>query len=107
MRKQIIYPEIKIWSRLRNRNLGYKFRRQFGIGKYIVDFYCPQLKLVVEVDGATHSEDYEIKKDNIRQKYLESLGLNIIRYTNHEVYSDPDSVAGDILNICNKIKSKI
>jgi len=80
LRRQVITAEIILWSKLRNKRLGYKFKRQFGIGKYIVDFYCPRKKLVVEIDGATHSTEKEIFNDNIRQKYLESLELKVIRY---------------------------
>ena len=74
LRKMPIGCERKLWSRLRNKQLGYKFFRQYGIDKYIIDFYCPTLKLAIEIDDATHSTDEEIKKDVIRQKFIENLG---------------------------------
>ena len=73
------------WGQLRNSQLGYKFRRQQGIGRYVVDFYCPELKLVIEIDGATHETEEELKQDKIRQDFLESLGLKILRYRNLEI----------------------
>jgi very-short-patch-repair endonuclease len=88
LRKQNVGAEKELWSKLRHDKLGYRFRRQYGIGKYIVDFYCPRLKLVIEVDGATHAAEEEIKNDNIRQKYLESLGLIVKRYINADIYSN-------------------
>ena len=88
LRKQEVGAEEKLWWKLRRKNLGYKFRRQFGIGNYIVDFYCPRLKLIIEVDGGTHSADQEIKNDKSREKYFKSLGLNIKRYNNIDIYNN-------------------
>lgn len=85
LRKLPVGCEIKLWSGIRQKQLGYKFRRQFGIGKYIVDFYCPELKLAIEIDGATHCTDKEIEHDKIRQAYIESLGIKIIRYSNIDI----------------------
>jgi very-short-patch-repair endonuclease len=67
-------PEIRLWSRLRSRQLqGLKFRRQHGIGAYIVDFYCPEQSLVIEIDGDSHADTAQIVKDKQREKYLKSL----------------------------------
>lgn len=55
--------EVKLWARLRRDQLGYRFRRQYGIGNYIVDFYCPTKKLVVEIDGSQHFENKTIMYD--------------------------------------------
>jgi len=79
-------PEIILWGYLRkNQFLGFKFRRQQGIGHYIVDFYCPCLLLVIEIDGDTHCLKEQIKKDKIRQKWIESQGIKVVRYKNNEV----------------------
>lgn len=96
LRQQGITAEIILWSKLRNKNLGYKFRRQFGIGKYIVDFYCPRKKLVIEVDGATHSTNREMLNDRIRQKYLEHLGLTVIRFNNNDIKENMNGVLSKI-----------
>ena len=69
-------PEKRLWSRLRARQFeSLKFRRQHGIGPYIVDFYCPRRSLVIEVDGDTHWEKGEQLKDRKRDAYLTALGL--------------------------------
>ncbi len=103
LRGQGILAEIKLWSKLRNKNLGYKFKRQFGIGKYIVDFYCPKKRLIIEIDGATHSTNKEIADDAIREKYFESLGLRVIRFTNNDIKENMDEVLTVINEKCEKI----
>ncbi len=72
LRKQNISAEKILWSKLRNRQQRFKFRRQYSIGNYVVDFYCPALKLAIEVDGATHSTKEEIEKDKEREKFLKT-----------------------------------
>lgn len=106
LRKQEVGAEKKLWYKLRADQLGYRFRRQYGIGNYIVDFYCPSLKLVVEIDGATHSTEEESKNDIKRQKYLENLGLKVKRYSNNDVYEYLDEVANNIYQCCLYLKSK-
>jgi very-short-patch-repair endonuclease len=86
-------PEIKLWSRLRRKQFeGLKFRRQHGIGPYIVDFFCPEQGLVIEVDGDSHGDEDQILKDKERDKYLQSLGLQVIRYTNDDILKNIDGV---------------
>jgi len=101
-----IGAEKRFWWKLRNKNLGYRFRRQFGVRNYIVDFYCPKLKLVIEIDGGTHKKVLDINKDKIRQDYLEGLGLVIKRYNNQAVYENLGLVLDDILKICKKLDNK-
>ncbi len=103
LRKLPIRAERELWGQIRNRRIGYKFRRQFGIGKYIVDFYCPELKLIIEVDGATHTEDKEIEHDNKRQKYIEKLGLKVIRIRNIDIMERLEAVVEKIIRECNKL----
>ena len=80
-------PEQLIWSAVRHRRLGgLKFRRQHPVGPFIVDFCCVEKAVIVEIDGAYH--DYVQAEDIARQNYLESLGYNVIRFTNDEVLSD-------------------
>jgi very-short-patch-repair endonuclease len=84
MRHQPTPAEDALWQRLRNRQIhNAKFRRQHAIERFIVDFFCVDAKLIIEVDGAIH--DYTPIEDAIRQQYLESLGLMVIRFTNGEV----------------------
>ena len=103
LRKQEVGAEEKLWWELRRKNLGYRFRRQFGIGKYMVDFYCPKLKLIIEIDGDTHATDSEIKNDDIREKYLKDLGLIVKRYSNSDVYENISEVVNDIYDMCNDL----
>lgn len=90
-------PEIVLWSRLKNRKLsGHKFRRQHSIGPYILDFYCHALYLAIEVDGRQHQEPEVMEYDRIRTEYLESLNVQVVRFTNIEVLNDLDSVIQEL-----------
>lgn len=85
--------ERKLWEYLRGRGLlGLKFRRQHGIGLYILDFYCPSLRFGIEIDGDSHFEDGYQKYDARRDRFLLSFGIKIYRFTNHEVYWDLENV---------------
>ncbi len=100
LRKKQTKPEQLLWFGLRKNNLNYKFRRQYGIEKYIVDFYCHELKLIIEVDGTDHSYRYE--EDIVRQNYLEKLGYKILRYRNKQVEETLEDVVVDIQMKCNQ-----
>jgi very-short-patch-repair endonuclease len=106
LRRNATFPEQRLWLRLRDRRMqGYKFRRQFGVGKYIVDFYAPALKLVVEVDGDTHAGEKAEKYDEVRTKYLNSLGVTCIRFTNHEIMQNFDGALSMIWKRVEEAKS--
>jgi very-short-patch-repair endonuclease len=84
-----------LWSRIRSRQLsGYKFRRQHPIGVYIVDFFCPDLNLVIEVDGGQHADNLGDEK---RDAWLSSEGYRILRYWNNQILKETESVLKDIL----------
>ncbi len=78
------------------KNLPVSFNRQKVIGKYIVDFYCAKSKLVIEIDGSQHNEDEGLEKDKQRDKYLQSLGLTVKRYTNLDINLRFEDVCRDI-----------
>jgi len=83
---------------LRNRALGgHKFVRQERIGPFYADFACREARLVVEIDGATHSSDREVAHDKMREDFLRAQGYRVIRFTNGEVYEQADSVFDAIL----------
>jgi very-short-patch-repair endonuclease len=104
LRQQEVSCERILWSRLKNRQLeGYKFRRQFGINWCIVDFYCPAVKLVIEVDGSSHGYISQIEKDKKRDEYLASLGITVKRYMNLEVKNCLSAVLGDIVETCLRL----
>ncbi|MDO9581351.1 MAG: endonuclease domain-containing protein [Bacteroidales bacterium] len=101
LRKSMTVPEIILWSRLRSRKINsYKFRRQQPIFDYSVDFYCHELKFIIEVDGEIHSLPEKAESDLKRDKILKTNGYNILRLTNFEIETDPDAVI-------TKIKSYI
>ena len=86
LRDNMPEAEVILWSRLQRKTLrGHKFRRQYGIGRYVVDFYCPKLKLAIEIDGDSHFTDQAQEYDREREAYIQSLGLKVIRFTNLEV----------------------
>ncbi len=89
--------EQKLWRKLRGRQLGeYKFVRQEPIGPYFVDFVCREQRLIVEVDGATHSTDEELAYDGRREKFLAGEGYRVLRVSNDEVFSNLDDVCETI-----------
>ncbi|XWK90026.1 MAG: endonuclease domain-containing protein [Phormidium sp.] len=91
MRCEPTPAEEKLWQKLRNKQLlGFKFRRQHSIDRFIVDFYCGQANLIIEVDGSIH--EYTQMEDAIRQEFLESLGFRVIRFRNEEVLNSIDGV---------------
>lgn len=91
-RKNPTDAEIILWQNIRGRNLKTKFFRQFIIADYIVDFVSLESNLIVEVDGAYHSEQEQLQYDEGRTRRLESLGFKVIRFTNNEVYFQTEHV---------------
>ena len=91
LRKNMTKEETLLWYNFLCK-YPLRFRRQYVIGNYIVDFYCHQAKLVVELDGSQHYEPDEAEKDRIRTVYLESLGLQVLRFTNLEILQQFRSV---------------
>jgi very-short-patch-repair endonuclease len=89
-----------LWLELKDKKLGVRFLRQYSVDKFVVDFYCPTVKLAVEIDGATHVTDEEVQYDKERQSKIEALNINFLRFTNEEVYDDR-------YNVLQKIKKFI
>lgn len=87
-----------LWKELRSKKFGVKFRRQFNIGYYIVDFYCHELKLIIELDGSIHGEEEIKRKDSIRENYLKEKGYIVVRYTNEQLKYEKSAVLQDIAN---------
>ena len=99
LRKDETFAEKRLWEQLRNRKLGgQKFVRQSPAGPYIADFMCRASKLVVEVDGATHSTAAELESDRIRTGYLEAQGYRVLRFHNDEILNVMDEVLAIIVN---------
>jgi very-short-patch-repair endonuclease len=98
MRRKMTPSERKLWFEFL-RTAPVKFRRQRPAGWYILDFYCPEKKLVIEVDGAHHYTKEGREYDAIRTAYLESCGLKVVRFTNQDVITNLGSVAKKILQV--------
>lgn len=92
LRSEPTQPEWLLWQELKGSKLGYKFRRQQGVGPYVVDFYCPELNLVIEVDGGTHFEPVDLDRDNQRTIYLIENGIQVLRVTNVDVRESIEDV---------------
>ena len=89
--------EIILWSKLRSRGTGYKWKRQVSIGKYIIDFYCPEKRLAVEIDGIQHDDNKEY--DVERTEYLKTQGITVLRFWNNEVNTNIEGVLLMIMKI--------
>jgi very-short-patch-repair endonuclease len=101
LRKELTPAERKLWARIRDDQLGTKFRRQHAIGTYIPDFVCIKKKLIIELDGSQHLEQEEY--DEERTKYLESLGYKVVRFWNDDVMND---IEGVILAIMHALEDE-
>jgi very-short-patch-repair endonuclease len=92
LRKSVTSAEERAWWLLRNRRLsGLKFRRQHPVGKCVVDFYCSQARLAVELDGSVHAQPGQTKKDVAKDVYLRRMGIRVLRLPNGMVMEDPEA----------------
>lgn len=103
LRNAMPQPEAILWSKLRASQLyGYKFRRQYGIGKYIVDFYCPKARLVVEIDGNSHYQNDVREKDKEREGFIKSFNISIVRFTNKDI---TENLTGVLKKLADFVKT--
>ena len=95
--------EAVLWRSLKGRGArGYKFRRQQSIGPYILDFYCPELRLCIELDGSSH--DLKFDFDQRRSGFLHEQGIRVVRFENNLVRADVDGIVAEIIRIGEEIK---
>lgn len=93
LRKGMTAAEKVVWSNIRRKQLkGHQFYRQKIIGDYIVDFYCPKAKLIIEIDGGQHYDSEGKEKDRIRDKEMGRIGITILRFSNRDVLTDLEAV---------------
>ncbi len=104
MRKNPTEAESFLWDALRNRNIGYKFRRQHPIENYIADFVCLDTWVIVEVDGGYHQNPEQINADKERDAELKLIGFTTLRFNNEEVINEKDIVLQKIKAVCDEIK---
>ena len=91
--------EVILWSRLKNSKLGFKFRRQSSVGQYILDFYCPEKRLAVELDGSQHIDS---ESDKERTDFLNKQNIQVLRFWNNEVNTNLEGVILKILTTLEK-----
>lgn len=108
LRRKSTPEEIALWQMLKGRQVaGCQFRRQFSVGVYILDFYCPEEKLGVEVDGLMHSAEENKRHDEVRDAYLKSYGIEVLRVENRAIWNCSDMVVATIEDMLkSRIKDK-
>ena len=103
LRRQMTYPEVLLWQRLRGSPSGIRFRRQHPISlDYAADFYCPAARLVIEVDGEIHSQPGVITGDAFRDEFFRSRGLTVVRVPAREVLRDADQAAAALFALAER-----
>ena len=104
LRKDMTPAELKLWKYIKNNQiLGLRFRRQHPIDIFIADFYCHQIKLVIELDGEIHNNNENREYDENRTAELERLGIKVIRFNNHEIMDNIEKVVEQLKKICEDL----
>jgi len=107
LRQSMPKTEVILWKSLsRKQMMGCKFRRQYSVDKYVIDFYCPELKLAVEVDGDSHYVKDTEEYDKERQDYIEQFGIKFLRVTNNDIYKNLRGVLLTISDAIEKMKTE-
>ena len=96
LRNSLGLPEIILWRELKGLKLGKKFRRQYGVGNYSLDFYCPELRFGIELDGSTHDSQESYANDQKRTEFIQSQNIKIIRFQNKDVLNNLNGVVEEI-----------
>lgn len=105
LRKSLPKAEVLLWMVLKGRQLeGLKFRRQYSVGRYVIDFYCAELKFGLEVDGDSHYTPKGKEHDKVRTEYLESFAITIVRVTNPDVYNNLEGVWEMLRKVIKELK---
>ncbi|KKQ27982.1 MAG: hypothetical protein US42_C0003G0039 [Candidatus Magasanikbacteria bacterium GW2011_GWC2_37_14] len=105
LRKETPKGEQILWQKLRRKTLGCKFRRQYGIGKYVVDFYCQELRLAIEVDGITHEDKADYEKE--RNQFLKCKNIKVLHFRSEEIFYNLDNLVEGLYNLCEELKTKL
>lgn len=98
--------DVLLWQEIKNNSIGVRFSRQIPIDQYIVDFYCKDLELVIEIDGESHYHDDQPEKDQIRQDKLESLGIRFLRFDDLDVKTNIKWVVNEIYYTVQELKGE-
>jgi very-short-patch-repair endonuclease len=103
LRKNMTLSEILLWQQIRRRKLGVQFHRQVPMDRFVVDFYCHEIMLAIEIDGNTHDNPVNFISDSERQRRLESFGVRFIRFQDNDVKKDLDGVVRYLKRKVNKL----
>jgi len=106
LRENSTKSEILLWEKLKNKQLGFKFRRQHPLGVFILDFYCHEAKLCIEVDGEYHNQSQQIQYDQERTNQIISSGLIVIRFSNSQIENNVEQVVIEIKQIIDNLLKK-
>jgi len=107
LRNAMPRAEVVLWIKLKEQKLnGYKFRRQHGVGNYVVDFYCSHVKLAIEVDGESHFISSGPKRDETRTQFLQKQGIRVLRIMNNDIYSNINGVLTTIERTIKEIETR-
>ncbi len=104
LRKNMTLGEIALWREIKGKKIGFQFSRQIPIDQFIVDFYCKDLRLAIEVDGSIHFKEGHPERDEKRQRPLESLGVKVIRFSDTDVKNNLSQVLDEIQDEIEKLK---
>ena len=99
LRREMSLPEVKLWLLLRKQREGIRFRRQHPIGHYALDFYCPETKLAIEIDGMVHDMGNQPIRDEVRDAWLAGQGIVTIRIAAKDVLADAEGVAYGLVSL--------
>ncbi len=105
LRNNMTLSEVILWREIKGKTLDFKFSRQISIDQYIVDFYCKELQLAIEIDGSIHFEEGHHEKDSIRQKRLESLGVTVIRFSSLDIENNLGWVILEIEKVISDLQT--
>ena len=104
LRRERTKAEVLIWQRLRAGQIGgWKFRQQYSVGLYILDFYGAAIKLAIEIDGPSHEGDEAAAYDANRQAFIESYGIHFLRFSNEQIYRQLDAVIESIATTAERL----
>ena len=105
LRKNPTHEEMLLWQFLKTNQLGARFKRQHPIWLYIADFYCHELKLVIEIDGSIHNVQEIMEHDMMREREIVSFGIKVIRFKNSDIKRNVEEVINKITDVINELKS--
>lgn len=104
LRSNTTSAEATFWTRVKKSKLGLKFRRQHGVGPFVLDFYCPEVRLAVELDGQVHEDEFRSLRDEQRAEYLRKHGITILRFENRVVFEGWEVIEKTILQKAEELR---